>query len=145
MVGFLPGAPTLPYICWTEISWWITFWMSFMHGIAEIFSKMHQPHREEHKSYLANKRGMRGFSLLFIRAKNNTINVNPLCSLCKMCPFLIKVSSSDWSMRLMSVLIRLLLCVQALQLAGCKLKNNALCFYMSFTENLFFLILNDGG
>ena len=86
MVGLLPGTPTPPSICWTEVSCEGTFWMPFMHGIAELFWKMHQPHRKEH-GYLANKRGTGGFSLLFIRAKNNAGNVNHLCSLCKICPF----------------------------------------------------------
>ena len=99
---------------------------------------MHQAHKKnEHNSHLANKRGRRKFSLLFIRAKN-AVNVNHLCSLCKICPFPIKVRCPDWSMLLMLSPIQCLPCVQTLQLAGCKLKNNALCFYTSFTENLFF-------
>ena len=93
--------------------------------------------KNEHNSHLANKRGRREFSLLFVRAKN-AVNVNHLCSLCKICPFPIKVRCPDWSMLLMLSPIQCLPCVQTLQLAGCKLKNNALCFYTSFTENLFF-------
>lgn len=103
--------------------------------LAELFWKMHQHHRGESNSYLANKRGTGGFSLLFIRAKTKAVNANHLCCLCKSCPFLIKVRSADWAM---SGMLSHSSCVQALLLAGCKLNNNALSFILLSQRILLF-------
>lgn len=101
-----------------------------------VLTNASSPQKNEHNSHLANKRGTREFSLLFIRAKN-AVNVNHLCNLCKICPFPINVRCPNWSMPLMLSPIQRLPCVQTLQLAGCKLKNNA-CGFILLLQRIFF-------